>query len=53
MNSRQLTVWVVSGFVATVSNLWAQNLYWGGGITDVADNTSFPTNTSSFCAHGM
>lgn len=49
MYSRQLTIQLASVLVSAVSTAWAQPLYWGGGTSDLADNTAFPTNTSSFC----
>ena len=48
MYNRRLKIKVVSVCLAAVSTSWAQTLYWGGGIADVADNAAFPTNSSLF-----
>ena len=41
-------IFLLSCVLALLSPAQATDMYWGGGIADVADNATLPTNVTTF-----
>ena len=48
MKNKNMKLKLLTLLVSLASAVQAQHLYWGGGSTDVADDTALPINTTAF-----